>query len=190
MADTNKVTFGLENVYIGTYTESGGTVTLGTPYHQAGAVNLEVSPEGDDYTFYADNVAYFSQYLDNGFSGSLEVAKFDDSFKTQFLGYQAGGQTNGGIAQIKGAVKPACYLVWEFRGDSKHRRVIAYNVTLGAINREYATLEDSVEVATESVDITCTGDNATGIVTWAFEETDGGYSTVITAPPVPADLGQ
>ena len=36
MADNNKVEFGLSNLYVGTYTvAAGGTVTLGTPFHQA-----------------------------------------------------------------------------------------------------------------------------------------------------------
>ena len=39
----NKVLFGFSDLYIGTYTVSGGTVTMGTPYHQAGAVGF--SPE-------------------------------------------------------------------------------------------------------------------------------------------------
>lgn len=187
MADTNKVTFGLENVYIGTYTVGeGGTVTLGTPYHQPGAVNLSLDPEGDESTFYADNVAYFSQFVDNGFSGTLEVAKFDDAFKTQFLGWVALASSTGGIAQVKGAVKPACYLIWEFKGDSQKRRIVAYNVSLGNIQREYATIEDSIEVATETLDITVTGDNGTGIVMSIFPEDAAAYNDLFTAPPVPA----
>lgn len=185
MADTNKVTFGLENLHICTYTVgSGGTVTLGTPYHQIGAVNLDLSPEGEDNTFYADNIAFFSQFMDNGFSGTLEVAKFSDQFKQDYLGYVA--LADGGIAQVKGAVKPAVALIWEFRGDSQHRRVIAYNVALGQIERGYATLEDNIEVQTESIDITVTGDNGTGIVMTVYPEDSSAYSTIFSAPPVPA----
>lgn len=186
MADSNTVTFGLENVHFCTYTvDSYGDVTLGTPVHQPGAVSLEVSPSEDNYIFYADNVSYFSQFIDNGFEGSLEVAKFDDAFKTAFLGYVALASATGGIAQVKGAIRPKVAMIWEFRGDAQKRRVIAYNIALGAINRTYSTLEDSVEVATETININCTGDNATGIVMSTFNEDDAAYSTMFTAPPVP-----
>lgn len=36
----NKVEFGISELHVGTYTESGGTVTLGTPYAQKGAVSF------------------------------------------------------------------------------------------------------------------------------------------------------
>ena len=39
----NKVEFGISDLYVGTYTDNVGTITLGTPYHQAGAVSF--SPE-------------------------------------------------------------------------------------------------------------------------------------------------
>ena len=40
----NKVEFGISNLHIGTYTvDTGGNVTLGSPYHQPGAVSF--SPE-------------------------------------------------------------------------------------------------------------------------------------------------
>ena len=64
-ADNNKVEFGLSNLYVGTYTvAAGGTVTLGTPYHQAGAVSLSLDAESDSNDFYADNVKYWSGYSD------------------------------------------------------------------------------------------------------------------------------
>ena len=85
--DTNKVEFGISNLYIGTYTDTNGTVTLGTPYHQKGAVNLSLEPDGDDNDFYADNVKYWSGFSDNGFTGEIEVAKFDLEAKKQFFGY-------------------------------------------------------------------------------------------------------
>ena len=37
----NKVEFGISNLYVGTYSVgTTGTVTMGTPYHQAGAVSF------------------------------------------------------------------------------------------------------------------------------------------------------
>lgn len=182
--DNNKVEFGLSNLYVGTYTVAGnGDVTLGTPYHQKGAVSLTLDPESDSNDFYADNVKYWSGYSDNGFTGSIEVAKFDSDFKTQFLGYRA--LTDGGIAQIKNAVLPSVYVMWQAEGDVEARRCIMYGVSLGAISREYNTIEESKEPVTESIDITVTGDNGTGIVLTSYKPADTGYSTLFTAPPVP-----
>lgn len=184
-ADNNKVEFGLSNLYIGTYTVAAdSTVTLGTPYPQKGAVSMSLDAESDSNDFYADNVKYWSGFTDNGFTGSIEVAKFDTDFKTQFLGYQA--LTDGGVAQIKGATKPSVYVCWQAEGDVEARRCIMYGVSLGAIAREYSTIEESKEPVTETIDITVTGDNGTGIVMTSYKPADTGYATLFTNPPVPA----
>lgn len=183
-ADRNKVEFGLSQLHICTYTVAAdNTVTLGTPYHQKGAVSLSVDAETDSNDFYADNVKYWSGFSDNGFSGSIEVAKFDTDFKTQFLGYQT--LTDGGVAAIKGATKPNVAVMFEVAGDVENRRCIMYNCALGAITREYSTIEESKEPVTESLDITVTGDNGTGITMVSYKPADTGYATLFTNPPVP-----
>lgn len=184
MADNNKVEFGISNLIIGTYTDTNGTVTLGTPYHQKGAVSLSLEPEGDSNEFYADNMIYWSGFSDNGFSGSLEVARFDTDAKKDFFGYAE--TAGGGIAAIKGATKPPVYIAFQTEGDAEARRVIIYNVTLSGINREFNTIEDSKEPVTESCDITVVGDNTTGITVASYKPGDSAYSTLFTTPPVPA----
>lgn len=183
-ADNNKVEFGLSQLHICTYTVAAdNTVTLGTPYHQKGAVSLSVEAESDSNDFYADNVKYWSGFSDNGFTGSIKVAKFDTDFKTQFLGYQT--LADGGVASIKGATKPNVAIMFETAGDVENRRVIMYNCALGAITREYSTIEESKEPVTESLDITVTGDNGTGITMVSYKPADTGYATLFTNPPVP-----
>ena len=180
----NKVEFGISNLYVCTYSDNAGTVTLGTPVAVPGAVTLTLEPEGDDNTFYADNTAYWSSFSDNGFSGSIEVAMFDDTFKKSFLGYLE--LDDGGVAQIKGATKPSVCLMFQSEGDAEARRGILYNVSLGNINRSYNTTEDTVEVDTETLDITVVGDNTTKIVKVSYPTTAAAYDTLFTAPPVPA----
>lgn len=180
----NKVEFGISNLYVCTYEDTAGTVTLGTPVAVPGAVTLTLEPEGDDNTFYADNTAYWSQFSDNGFSGSIEVAMFDDTFKKTFMGYIE--LDDGGIAQIKGATKPSVCLMFQSEGDAEARRGILYNVSLGNINRSYNTTEDTVEVDTETIDITVVGDNGTKIVKVSYDKSMAAYDTLFTAPPVPA----
>ena len=181
----NKVEFGISELHVGTYTvDDQGTVTLGTPYHQAGAVSFSPEEQSEQNNFYADNILYWSGYSGGSIEGDLEVAMFDDAFKTQFLGYVT--LTNGGLANVKNAVKPNVFVCFEVAGDSESRRVILYNCTLGAITREYATIEESKEPATETLSVTCVGDNATGVTMAVLKPGDTGYSTLFTAPTAPA----
>lgn len=179
----NKVEFGISQLHVGTYTDVNGTVTLGTPYHQAGAVSFSPEEQSEQNKFYADNVAYWSGYSGGTFEGDLEVAMFDDAFKTQFLGYAA--LTNGGLANVKNASKPNVYIAFQVEGDKESRRVIMYNCSLGAIARSYNTIEESKEPTTETLPVTCTGDNGSGVTMAVFKPEDAGYSTLFTAPTAP-----
>lgn len=181
----NKVEFGISQLHVGTYTVGdNGTVTLGPPYHQKGAVSFSPEESSEQNNFYADNIVYWSGYSGGSIEGGLEVAMFDDSFKTQFLGYKE--LTNGGLANIKNATKPNVYIAFQVEGDAESRRVIMYNCALGAITREYNTIEESKEPATETLAVTCTGDNSTGVTMAVFKPADTGYATLFTQPTAPA----
>lgn len=181
----NKVEFGISNLYVGTYTvDDDGDVTLGTPYHQAGAVSFSPEEQSQQNNFYADNVVYWAGYSGGGIEGELVVAKFDDTFKTNFLGYQT--LDDGGVALIKGATKPAVFLIFQLEGDYESRRVIMYNVTLGGITRSYNTIEETKEPTTETLPVTVVGDNSTGITMVSYKESDAAYDSLFTSPPVPA----
>ena len=180
----NKVEFGISQLHVGTYTDADGTVTLGTPYHQKGAVSFSPEEQSEQNNFYADNIIYWSGYSGGSIEGDLEVAMFDDEFKTQFLGYRA--LTNGGLANVKNATKPNVYIAFQVEGDAEARRVILYNCTLGAITREYETIEDSKEPATETLGVTCIGDNTTGVTMAVLKPGDTGYADLFTAPTAPA----
>lgn len=181
----NKVEFGISQLHVGTYTvDDQGVATLGTPYHQKGAVSFSPEENSEQNTFYADNIAYWSGYSGGSIEGDLEVAMFDDSFKTQFLGYAT--LTNGGIANVKNATKPNVYIAFQIEGDAESRRVILYNCSLGAITREYNTIEGNKEPATETLGVTCVGDNTSGVTMAVLKPADTGYSTLFTAPTAPA----
>lgn len=181
----NKVLFGFSDLYVGTYTVANdGTVTMGTPYHQAGAVGFSPEASDDESVFYADNSAYYTVFGNGSYEGDLEVAMFDDAFKTDFLGYVT--LDDGGLAEVKNASKPQIYMAFEIQGDDAARRVIFYNGSLGAITREYSTTEEAVEPVTETIPVSFVGDNETGIVMVTYEEGDTGYATLFTNPPAPA----
>lgn len=181
----NKVEFGISNLYVGTYTVgTTGTVTMGTPYHQPGAVSLSVEEQGEFYKFFADNVVYYAGYNGGSFEGDLEVAKFDDAFKTQFLGYITKA-SDGGVALVKGATRPQVYIAFQVEGDAESRRAIMYNCSLGGINREYNTIEENKEPTTETIAVTVAGDNKTGITMVSYNKATTGYNSLFTSPPAP-----
>lgn len=180
----NKVEFGISDLYVGTYTDTNGTITLGSPYHQKGAVSLSLEEDSEETKFYADNITYWADSTGGTFSGDLEVAKFDDTFKTQFLGYVT--LADGGIATLKNATKPATYVMFQIEGDTEKRRVILYNCRLSGLNREYSTIEETKEPATETLSVTVLGDDTTGASMASYAEGATGYATLFTNPPVPA----
>lgn len=183
----SKVQFGISELHIGTYTETtttqGTTVTLGTPYHQKGAVSFSPEVESNQNDFYADNIVYWSGYSGGKIEGDLEVAMFDDAFKTQFLGYKT--LTSGGLANVKNPTKPNVYIAFQTETDGTPIRVILYNCALGNISRTYETIGENKEPQTATLPVTCAGDNTTGVTMATFKEGDTGYATLFTAPTAP-----
>ena len=183
-----KVQFGISELHIGTYTETtttqGTTVTLGTPYHQKGAVSFSPEVESNQNDFYADNIVYWSGYSGGKIEGDLEVAMFDDAFKTQFLGYRT--LTSGGLANVKNPTKPNVYIAFQTETDGTPIRVILYNCALGNISRSYETIGEQKEPKTATLPVTCTGDNTTGVTMATFKQGDTGYATLFTSPTAPA----
>ena len=180
----NKVEFGISQLHVGTYeVDDQGVVTMGTPYHQPGAVSFAPEEQAESNNFYADNIVYWSGFAGGSFEGDLTVARFWDDFKTQFLGYKR--TADGGLANVKNAYKPNVYIAFQVEGDKESRRVILYNCALGVINREFNTIEETKEPVTESLGVTCTGDNATGVTMVSYIPTDAGYDTLFTDPQAP-----
>lgn len=180
----DKVLFGFSDLYFGTFTENeDGSVTMGEPYHQRGAVGFSPEEQGENYVFHADNVPYFSYYTSGTYQGDLVVARFDREFREKFLGEVT--LDDGGLAQIKNAIKPSVWMAFEVQGDKGPERVIYYNGSMGGITREYATIEENVEVQTESMPLTFSGDNKTGMTKVVYMEGDEGFETLFENPPAP-----
>lgn len=186
---TNKVEFGINELYFGLYTVGdGGTVTMGGPVRVPGAVGYSPEESSKKNTFYADNGPYWSGYSGGEHEGDVEVALFPDSFKETFLGYVR--TADGGLANVKNAVKPSVYMMFSVEGDAQKRKAIYYNGTLGAIKREYHTIEENKEPVTETLNTTFLGDATTGITMASYVPGDTGYDTLFTNPPVPALANQ
>lgn len=177
-----KVQFGLRNVYIATVTVSGGTVTYGTPFQLPGAVNLSLSPEGEENVFYADDSRYYVISTNAGYSGTLEIAQVTEKFATDILGYIK--DQNNNLIEDKDVQPSAMAIMFEVQQDTSGKRYVFYNVTVGRADVSAATTEDSTEVQTATLDITCGAAVDTGYVKMYTTDTSTNYNTWFSAVPL------
>lgn len=181
----NKVMYGVSMLHFGLYTvEDDGTVTLGTPYHVPGTVSISLEAESESNTFHADNIPYWAGYADNGMTGEVVNALFDEEFKTTFMNWVE--LDGGGIGQVKSMQNKPVYMMFQNEGDQEGRRTILYNVSLGQITRDYETVEESIEPQTATLPFTVSGDNGTGLTRGVYWPGGDVYDTMFDNPPVPA----
>lgn len=186
----NKVEFGIENVYYAVATiAADNSATYDTPVHLPGAINITLSKEGDENTFYADNIAYYVSNANNGYSGSLEVARITDEFAQDILGEIVDNTT--GLQYEVQDVEPVHFaLMFEFKGDEKKTRHVFYNCVASRPDIESSTQEDTIEPNTSTVDITAKsvyvgGAVAENVVKARCLEGDTAYSSFFTAVQLP-----
>lgn len=174
----NKVKYGLKNVHYAPITNTGGVITYGTPKRIPGAVNLTLDPQGDPADFYADDTKYFSQYANNGYSGSLEVALVPDEFKIDILGFKE--DENGVLFEDANATTSEFALLFEFSGDKNATRHVLYNCTASRPSVSGATKGQNIEVQTETMNITAAPAIDSGLVKAKAEPGQTGYDTWYT----------
>lgn len=176
---SNKVKYGLKNVYYAVVTESSGVVSYGTPVAMPGAVNLALSAVGENVTFHADDQIYFEENTNNGYDGSLEVALIPDSFRTDVLGDTV--DTNGAIIENADATVKKCALMFEFDGDAKKTRHVLYSVLPTRPNVEGATKTNTKEPKTEPMNIAVRPALDTSDVKAKVKQGETGYDTFFSA---------
>ena len=153
----NKVKFGLSNVHIAKITQTTNSsgnpvITYGTPFAIPGAVSLTLDPEGDSADFYADNTKYFSDYANNGYSGSLEMALITDDFRTNILGETL--DSNGALIENKDDKLSDFALGFQIEGDETGRKYWYYQVTPSRTSNSSSTTETSKTPVTDTINIT------------------------------------
>lgn len=150
----NKVKFGLKNVHFAKMivSEEDGSISYATPIKIPGAVNLSLDPQGDKADFNADDVVFFSDYANNGYSGDLEVAKIPDSFLTEILGQTT--DSNGALIESSEDKSSKFALMFEVNGDVNATRVVYYNCTASRPKTEASTIGETKEPKTDTITIT------------------------------------
>lgn len=151
MPDTieNKVRFGLKNVH---YAIWNGT-TFGTPVAVPGAVSLDMSPSGDTSKFYADNIAFYTTVANQGYEGTLELAKIPDGMLEDIWGYTI-GSTSKVLTESAFTEAKTFALLFQIDGDQNNDHFVIYNCTGARPNIGSQTIEASKEPRTQSIELT------------------------------------
>ena len=152
MADSNKVKYGLKNVHYSVITESGGSITFGTPKAIAGAVNLSLDATGDETNFFADDTKYYNVTNNSGYSGSVEFALIPDDFKADIFGYAT--DTNGVIFEDAEVEPKKFALLFEFAGDANKTRHALYYCSCSRPSMSSSTTTETKEPTTETLNLT------------------------------------
>ena len=145
----NKVRFGLKNVYYSILTE-GSTNSFATPVAVPGAVSMTLESNVANGTFYADNISYYTTFANNGYTGTLELARIPDSMLKDVFGMTLDNTTKVLYEDADANPKPFA-LLFQIEGDQQEELNVLYRVvptskpTAGS-----QTVEESVEPVTQS----------------------------------------
>lgn len=166
----NKIKYGLRNVKYAVITEEDSKHTYGTPVSLQGAVTLNIAPAGDQADFYADDMLYFSQAVNQGYTGDLTIADIPEAFYTDILGFVK----NSDDVLIESAdAKPKQFaLGFEVQGDSDASKFWFYNCSVARPSQDNQTKESGITPATDTLSIVMAPRPADKIVRAKITETE------------------
>lgn len=148
----NKVRFNLKNVHYAVLTP-GTTPSWGTPVAVPGAVSLDLSQEGDMTKFYADGIAYYTSAANDGYSGSLEIARIPDAMYKDIWGLTEGSTSK--VLTEDATVEPKNFaLMYQIDGDADNEYFVLYNCAGTRPGIGSKTNEASKDPQTQSIDLT------------------------------------
>ena len=193
----NKVKYGLKNVHYALVTETvatdgSGAITssYGTLKALAGAVSLSLSSSASKSVFRADDSDYFVSYGQGGYEGDLEVARVNESFLKDVLGYQA--DDDNILVEDASAFKTVNYfaLVFEFDGDQQATKHCLYKCSASRPNLASQTTGENGQIDPQTETITITAVPRADNDKYIHIQTQDTTSTAVvsawyTAVPVP-----
>ena len=161
MSDSKGVRYGISNAHYALYTEGaeGAFGSYATPVAMKGATALTLTPQGNTWTFYADNIAYETGSSNSGYEVSLTLAVVSDQAKKDLLGYKS--DANGVVYETADAEPASCAFLWQFDGSKVKKRGLLYNVKFNRPTMTGNTETDSVDPDTEELTGTAIGRDIT-----------------------------
>lgn len=148
----NKVRFGLKNVYYAILTDGTESTnnSWATPVAVKGAVSLTLDSNSSDGTFYADNISYYKTFANNGYTGTLEMARINDSMLKDVWGMTL---SNGVLYESTGVSPKAFALLFQIEGDENAELNVLYRVVpTSKPSAGSQTVEETVDPVTQSFD--------------------------------------
>lgn len=124
-AKENKVEFGLRNCYYAVVTvDESGKITYGAPKKLPGAVSITFDKSGDLIRFKADDIDYYTNANNQGYEGTLTLARVPEDFRTEVLKEKK--TEKGVLVENSDAQTANIALMFEFQGDVKATRHLLY----------------------------------------------------------------
>ena len=151
----NKIKYGISKCY---YAVKNAQGAYGTPVALPGAVSISLAPQGELYKFYADNIEYYRNAVNNGYEGDLELALIPDDFLTAVLGNELVATDNVLVEKVQNASVEFA-LGFQIEGDANNSRFWFYNCVATRPEVEGDTKESTLEAQTETVTISTSPDD-------------------------------
>lgn len=148
MPTANKIKYGISKCYYAVKTAG----VYGTPVELPGAVSISLSAQGELYKFYADNIEYYRNAVNNGYEGTLELALLPDSFLTAVLGNTLDSTDKVLVEEVQNTATEFA-LGFQVEGDQNSPRFWFYNCVATRPEVAGDTKEASIEAQTESITI-------------------------------------
>ena len=144
----NKIKYGISECYYAVKTNGA----YDTPVALPGAVSISLSAQGELYKFYADNIEYYRNAVNNGYEGTLELALIPDHFLTAVLGNTLDSTDKVLVEEVQNSAVEFA-LGFQVEGDQDSPRFWFYNCVATRPEVAGDTKEASIEAQTESITI-------------------------------------
>lgn len=165
----NKIKFGLADVMYSMVTETQNqetgkwTTSYGAYKPLPGGVELQLSAEGEDENFYADDIVYVVLAANQGYSGNLQVAMLTEEAEKDLLKRKV--DDNGVISEnAEDSTPPLFAMSFRIQGDVKNRRYVLYRCALTRPDINASTKEQNITPQTDTVNFRCTPRPDDGLV--------------------------
>jgi len=187
-----RIKYGISKCYYAPITaETDAAVTYGTPVALPGAVALVMNPQNESIEEYADNVTWYYDEENNGYTGSLEVEDLPEAFYTDILGYEK--KNNGLLVEKANAQKKMFALLFQFeiKGDSGEtpatgKRGVMYRCSAGRPSSTGNTKTNTFAPQHDTVALRAMPRIHDSLVKASCESTGSAYATWFDAVSEPA----